>query len=1044
MKESLQRIILSSKYRFILLFLLLNASSLWAQETIKVTGTIIDAESGHPLLGVTVRDVKSGFTSSSNEKGSFQLLMKEKGEISIEFLGYQTQRISIDGARDMKVQLQKDGVSIDEVVVIGYGEQKKVSVTAAISTIGTKELKQSSAANLSAALAGRLPGLTAMQTSGQPGNDAVNLYLRGLGTVNDASPLILIDGIPRSNISKLDPNEVESVSILKDASATAVFGVRGANGVILITTRRGQPGKSELSISMDQSYQKFLAQADRIHSWEFAELRNQAFLNGQPDATDDQLPFTQYMIDKYKSGEDPVFYPDRDPYHDYFLDWAPQTRGNANFNGGGERFAYFLNAGYIGQGGNFKTEPKSVLGYDPSYKMDRFNFRGNVDYSIAKNLKASLNIATYLEKMNTPQTRDLYSGSVTEMITNMIAYAWATPPTDPGPTTVYGYGAPANEIVAQSGQDRNIYGEINRRGYRQETSNNLNSSFILDWKLDFITKGLSTKGLVAFDSHASTVFQGAKALDTYSFNVARSADEENFYSPIRANQDEAIGLSKSMSTRYYTNYQASLNYGRAFGKHNVTGMFLYQRDNWDSYGADLPYNIIGLVGRATYNYDNRYLVEFNYGYNGSEQFAPANRFGSFPAYSAGWVVSNEKFLKNNPIVTNLKIRGSYGLTGNDKLGSSRFLYQSFINMAGGVIPTIGLGQSVTQGRMGNEALKWEKAEKINIGLDLELIKSLSLNVDVFQEFRDDILISRQTIPQLQGVALGNIPKVNIGEVENKGFETELMYRKTLNSDFNFLLKGNFAYNKNIVKFYDEVRFGEDYKYRYRVTGFSIGQPFGYQIDYSNGNGYINTADELANLPDYEMGGTPRLGDFKYVDVTGDGVVNDRDLVPIGNPSVPRMSYGLAGTVNYKNVDLSFLFSGVAQTSRYTNGWGVTEFALVGFYNGWHKQAWTAERYANGEEILYPALGMSSGVSQKENSVFIMDRSFLRLKSLEIGYSVSDKILKPWGVQRVRAYLNANNLFTWHNMPVKTIDPEQGNGLFYPLTRTLNFGFNVTF
>jgi hypothetical protein len=275
-------------------------------------------------------------------------------------------------------------------------------------------------------------------------------------------------------------------------------------------------------------------------------------------------------------------------------------------------------------------------------------------------------------------------------------------------------------------------------------SNNLNSSLTLDWGLDFITKGLSAKGMIAFDSHASTVLQGVRSLDTYGFNVARSADETSSYTAIITNSDSAIRLSKGMNTRYYVNYQASLNYARAFGGHNVTGMVLYQRDNWDNYGADLPYNVVGLVGRITYNYDNRYLAEFNYGYNGSEQFAPKNRFGSFPAFSAGWVASNEAFLRDNPWLTNLRIRGSHGLTGNDKLGGQRFLYQSFINMGGGVFPGLGRGQSVVQGRMGNEALQWEVARKTNLGIDMEWLSSLSLTVDFFKEYRDKILISRGT------------------------------------------------------------------------------------------------------------------------------------------------------------------------------------------------------------------------------------------------------------------------------------------------------------
>lgn len=1044
MKGNIYRKNITVKTFCLFLLLLFRSLPTYAQSGLTIQGTVVDAETKEPIEGVTVRYGNSSIATATNGVGFYKFEIPQRGSITFALIGYKPQEVSVKSKGAVNIQLVKQGEDIDEVVVVGYGKQKKVSVTAAISTIDTKDLKQSSAANLSAALAGRLPGLTAMQTSGQPGNDVVNLYLRGLGTVNDASPLILIDGVPRSNISKLDPNEVESVSILKDASATAVFGVRGANGVILITTKRGQPGKSELNISVDQSYQKFMAQADRIHSWEFAELRNQAYLNDNPGAKEDQMPFTQFMINKYKSGEDPVFYPDRDVFHDYFRDWAPQTRVNANFNGGGDRFTYFLNAGYIGQGGNFKTEPESFLGYDPSYKMDRYNFRGNIDYGIAKNLKASLNIATYLEKMNTPQTVDLFAGSVAGMVQNMIAYTWATPPTDPGPVTMPGYGVPLNEVVAQSGQDRNTFGEINRRGYRQEMTNNLNSSLALDWGLDFITKGLSAKGMIAFDSHASTVLQGVRALDTYAFRVARDEDDTNGYSPIRTNQDAAIRLSKGMNTRYYTNFQASLNYARSFSKHNVTGMFLFQRDNWDQYGADLPYNIVGLVGRATYNYDNRYLAEFNYGYNGSEQFAPANRFGSFPAFSVGWVISNESFLKNNNVITNLKLRGSYGLAGNDKLGGERFLYQSFINMAGGAIPTLGRGQSIVQGRMGNEAIQWEIARKMNIGLDVELMKSLSLTVDVFKENRDKILISRKTVPELQGVSLSNIPRVNIGEVDNKGFEAELIYRKAVNGDFSFLAKGNFAYNKNVVKFLDEVQYGEDYAYRNRSTGYSIGQQFGYKVDYSNGNGYINTAEELANLPAYQMGGNPRLGDLKYIDITGDGIINDRDMVPIGNPSVPRISYGLSGSVTYKNADLAFLFAGVAQTSRYTTGWGATEFALVGFYSDWHHQAWTADRYANGEEIRYPALGMASGVSQVRNDFFIMDRSFLRLKSLEVGYSLPAGLLKPLGVQRIRMYVNGNNLFTFKKLPIDTIDPEQNDALVYPLTRMYNFGLNVTF
>jgi TonB-linked SusC/RagA family outer membrane protein len=964
-----------------------------AQQPILIRGEIVDAE-GTPLPGVNIviQGTAQGVVSGAD--GKFTISVPgENTVLVVSFVGYETQTIVVADQRTLKITLSESSTELEEVVVVAYGVQKRISVTGAISTVQTKELKQSSAANLSSALAGRLPGLTALQTSGQPGNDAVNLYLRGVGTINDASPLILIDGVPRTNISVLDPNEIASVSILKDASATAVFGVRGANGAILITTRRGTPGKAELSLSVDQSFQQFTTRMDRLHSWEFAELRNQAYLNDHPDALDAALPYTSYMIDMYKSGADRVFYPDRDVFHDYFRDWAPQTRVNLNLNGGTERISYFLNVGYVGQGGQFKTEPESVLGYDPSYRMDRYTFRSNVDYKIANNLKLSLNIGSYLEKMNSPQTVQLF-GDMTTMIQNMVAYTWATPPTDPGPVTAAGYGVPVGEILNQSGQDRNTYGEINRRGYRQETSTMLNSSLALDWELDFITKGLSAKAMIAFDAKARTILQGYRAYDAYSWYVARSANEESSYGVIRGDQDVSIHLFKEMNIYYYMNFQGSLNYTRSFGRHDVGAMALFQRDNYENSNYnpyDLPYNVLGFVGRVTYGYAERYMAEFNVGYNGTEQFAPDNRFGLFPAVSVGWVVSNEKFLKDNHILTLLKLRASYGKVGNDKQGDVRFLYQSNIMRAGGVISSLGRGNRIIQGLMANEHIQWEESRKQNYGLDVQVFKSLTLNVDMFWEKRDKILLTRQAVPIIQGVPLNNIPKVNMGKMDNRGYEIELTYQKTVNSDLSFTVKGNYAYNENKRTMVDEPMRSEDFAYRYRQTGYSRGQLFGYQVDYSNGNGYINTQEELDEAKrTCEVGGVPRLGDLKYVDANGDGVITDRDEVPLGYSEAPRIAYGFSGSVNYMNLDFSFLFSGVAKTSRMCRGFGTTETALAGMFFDWHLQAWTQERYENGEEILYPALGMGDGTSQFDNSFYLFNRSFLRLKNVELGYSLPQK------------------------------------------------------
>lgn len=1005
-----------------------------------VTGTVVDKD-GFPLVGVNIMDSPVNGTVTDID-GNFSIQVSPSSKLSISYIGYVTQTVEVKRQKHLQIVLLENSELLEEVVVVGYGSQKKVSVTGAVASVQTKELKQSSSANLSNALAGRLPGLTAIQTSGQPGKDDVTLYLRGASTTNGASPLIMIDGVPRDNISSLDPNEIASVSILKDASATAVFGVRGANGVIMITTRRGEVGKQELNITADYSIQSFITRPDRIHSWEFAELRNQAARNS--GTSEENLPYSPYMIEKYRSGDDPVFYPDRDPYEAIFRKWAPQFRVNMNLNGGTEKLRYFVNAAYLGQGGQLKTESKDKLGYDPSFKMDRYNFRVNLDYQIAKNLKASVNVATYLEKMNSPQLRDLYGGSMDAMVTDMLHMTWATPPTDPGPLTMEGYGVPSDQVIAQMGtSDRNIYGDLNRRGYRQETNTNLNTSLVLDWGLDFITKGLSTKLMLSYDARAKTAMDGVRGLDMYGAVVARNASEKNHYKEIRVNQANTINLSKSMGSNYYMNIQYSLNYARQLGRHDITAMALLQRDNWQKWDGDLPYNMLGLSARATYAYDSRYLLEANIGYNGSEQFAKGKRFGFFPAFSAGWVISNEGFLAENKVITNLKLRASYGKVGNDKLGSARFLYISNISQSGGFISSLGRGNQIVQGRLGNPNLSWEIAYKQNYGMDIQLFRELSLSVDYFVEKRSGVLISRGTVPEIQGVELGNLPKVNMGKIDNKGFEMELSYNKTINKDLSFTVKGNFAYNKNVQKFMDEAMYSDQYAYRYRQTGFSIGQNFGYLIDTSNGNGYINSQEELDKLPVYQIG-TPRIGDFKYVDLNGDGYINEKDMAPIGYSDIPRITYGFSGSVSYKGFDFSVLFSGIGQASRLYQGGGVWEYSLAGFYSGYHLKAWTPERYENGEDILYPALGTSRGTSQVANSFFIMDRSFLRMKNIELGYTFPKDLLKRVSINNLRLFISGNNLLTWSKLPVNTIDPEQSAALSYPITKMVNFGLNVSF
>ncbi len=1016
-----------------------------------VSGIVVD-ENGEPLTGVTVAEKgKPSNATMTNLDGEFRLGVRPGASIRVSYVGYVPREVSTKGARPgFKIAMQPDDNVLDEVVVVGYGAQKKVSVTGSVASIKTDDIKKNAAPNLAATLSGRLPGLATMQTTGRPGADEVTMYLRGAGTVNGSHPLILIDGVPRDGIGHLDPNEVESVTVLKDASATAVFGVRGANGVILVTTRRGQAGTMELSASFDYSLQRFTTSTDRIHSWEFAELRNEAFLNDNPGG---EAPYTPYMIEMYRNGKNRVFYPDVYPMDYFFKKWAPQIRANLNMNGGSDRMTYFVNVGYVGQSGQFKTEDSKELGYDPSYNMNRYTFRSNVDVNLASNLKLSVNLASYLEKVNSPQATDLYGGNVESMTADLFARAISMPPTSQGPLTVGGYftpdgtPVPAGKVVSPSDVSDpkdNKFADMNYRGYQRSTNLSLNSSVILDWGLDFITKGLSTKFMVSFDAFSTTTTSASRMYDLYQAYPARNPGDECTYMAIRLNQNDVLSSPRrSSASNYYLNLQYSINYARTFGLNRVTAMALVQRDNWQTSAPDLPYNMLGFSGRVTYDFDSRYLAEINVGYNGSEQFSRKHRFGFFPAFSAGWVASNEAFFPRNRVLTHLKLRGSVGKVGNDKLGASRFLYLSSITMGGGTIPSLGRGQAVYIGKIGNEDLTWETAIKQNYGIDFKFFDNLSLSFDYFTEKRDDILITRGTVPALQGVPLGDLPKVNMGKIDNSGFEIDGRYTNRF-GEFLVSVNGNFGYNKNKIVEIDEARLSEDYACRYRQTGYSVGQQFGYTIDRSNGNGFINTPEELEWAKKAYKMGTPRMGDFLYKDVNGDGEINDKDYLPIGYSNIPRITYGFGGSVEWRGIDFSVFFSGLAKASRLYNSWGVSETVGTGYFNEQHLHAWTPERYAAGEEISWPALGTVANVSMQPNDFFIMDRSFLRLKSIELGYSLPQKWLKKIGMTTCRFHVSGNNLVTWKKIKQKTIDPEQYWEASYPLNKLVNFGVNLVF
>ena len=1033
-----------------------------------VSGTVQDQD-GTPLIGVTVTSSPSnGVVTDVN--GKFTIKVPSGAELTFSYLGYKTVKVKVGARTTINVKMESDSQQLEEQVVVGYGTQKKVSVVASISSVNSKELRQSSSPNLANALAGRLAGLTSLQSGGsQPGFDDADLYLRGASTTNGTRPLILIDGVPRDNIRTLDANEVATVSVLKDAAATAVYGVRGANGVILITTKRGEVGQTKLDISFDQSFQAFTREPERVDSWEFMTLRNEANRN---DGMNEE--YSGKMISRSLNplmGLDPndpdyalkaarrhYMYPNHDWYREIFKKWSPQSRVNINISGGTEKLQYFVNASYLHQGGNLHTEPKSKLGYDPQARMTRYSFRSNLDYNITKNFKAFLNLGSYIEKVGMPGTTT-YGGDNKWMIRDLIHCTVGMKPMTIGATTPdasLGYDVIPDKVIRPVETDRSPFESVNRKGYRDETRTNLNASIGGEWNMTFITKGLSLKGMASFDAVANTILGG----DITEMSFATSVDEDNdqIYFAADRELNGTLSLSKSGYTNYTVNLQGSLNYSRTFGKHDVGAMILVQRDFWETNGAPLnmPYNMMGMAARVTYGFDNRYLLDANMGYNGSEQFSPKNRFGFFPSFAVGWVVSNENFLKGNKVITNLKLRASYGKVGSDKIGNNRFLYLSnhTYSSSGGV--AVGGYGTIYENRPGNYNLQWEVSKKQNYGIDLQLWSDWSITFDYFIEQRSKILKTQGMAPQFAGVP--QWPYLNLGVVDNSGYELEINYNKSFNKDLFLSVKGNFSYNHNKVKFWDEVPYADGYYYKYRTTGQSLDQTFGYKIDWSNGNGYFNTQEELDKYTEgyvdengvehkgitYNLSTAPQLGDFKYIDQNGDGIIDEKDRVPIGYTKVPRVSYGLNVSLNYKWFDFTVFLQGVGKYSSYYSGQGVYENIYQGTFFKYHKTAWTAERYAAGQKITYPRLSTGETCSKIQNDFFVMDRAFIRLKAIELGYTLPSNALRAIGINKLRVYFRGDNLVTWDRLRTSTTDPEQTDQIGYPIVKTFNFGFNVTF
>ena len=1033
------------RHRLMILCFIIFCPFILYGQRISISGNVKD-KNGDPLIGVTVQVKGTNSGTITDFDGNYLLPnVSKKSILAFSYIGMVTQEIEVNGKSSINVVLRDDSELLEEVVVVGYSTQKKVSVTGAVAAISNDQIKQSPSANLVGSLTGKLPGLSIMQNSGQPGEEDFQLRLRGASTMNGQSPLILVDGVPREDLSLLDPNEIAAISILKDASATAVFGVRGANGVILVTTKIGEQEKPSLSVSAEYGIQEFTKNYEMMDSWRYATLYNQALVN-------DGLPikYSDRQIQLYKDGTNP-YYANTDWFDVMFKDRAVMSRYNANLSGSSKRVKYFVNVGMLNQGGMMNTESRSKLGYDPQFKLNRYNFRSNLDIRVVDWIKADLKIAGYIDKVGRP-------GSAASDQFQFFRKIYTMSPTVP----VFpdeSFGIPMDALV--STYDSSPYGELNYLGYQTQDKSKLNTSLGFDFDLNKFVKGLSTKVLLAYDVNANSIIKGTKTgYNVYQLSILEQKDEngniEDVYSLTSQNeyQKYQLSLNNSYSFSYSLNFQWIVNYMRDFGKNNVGTMFVFQKDNSEAASGTsidlLPYNRLGFAGRLTYRYADRYMGEFNIGYNGSEQFAKGKRFGVFPAFSLGWLVSNEDFMKDIKAISNLKLRASFGKVGNDKIGNQRFLYldnNTIVNRPPTIFydTVLGNAQMVQEKLIGNPDLTWEIAYKQNYGIDLGLFNNnLTVTFDYFRENRKNILITRNTVPSILGNFQSVMPKANFGEVFNHGFELDIFYNKKVNKDWSYSIRGMFNFARNKIIFKDELNLGDDYYCPYRGQGYSMGQNFGYLIDWdSPGHGYFLSKEEIADYPEYS-GIKPRVGDFVYKDMNDDDVIDEKDYAPIGKPSLPEFNYSLTLGFSYKGLDFSALLYGIGNSyNNYKGAMGIDETKSV--FQNHHLNAWSQERYEQGKEISYPALTTSGSSSLGHNDYFIRNRAFLRLKNLEIGYVLPKKLTKKIGISKLRFYANGQNLLTFDNLPFESVDPEQKTtSSVLPVLKVINFGANINF
>jgi TonB-linked SusC/RagA family outer membrane protein len=979
------------------------------------------------------------------------------------------------GGKQLLITLLEDSRALEEVVVVAYGTQKKATLTGSISNITTTDLKQSPTANLTNALAGRLPGLITTQFGGgETGADFSEIIIRGLSTYGDRSPIVIVDGVER-DMRYWSAEEIESFTILKDASSTAAYGVRGANGVIIINTKRGKnQEKVNISLKMAAGSMQQIRFPEFLGSADYAMLYNEARINeGLPP--DSRELFSQEAINNFRiakgDNSDRLGY--NWDYFDYAFKPGNRQEYSLSLRGGTERARYYVMAGYYNENGNYKHV--DLTQYDAQAVLKRYNFRTNVDIDINKNFYARLDLGALLADHTSPGTNG----------DKIMSLCYTQPPYLP--IVLPENGNPQNEEFVQRNpygllygdylHRRNILGELSRTGYIQDKRTYVTSTFALGHRLDFITEGLKIEASFSYDANEQSAVdrqipgydEGYRHFGGYATFRPGSGDFGTYYITNGPNYDGVYVLGnrdlsedRTMSNGYGSwaseskvYYQLKLDYDHSFDQHQVTGLLLFNRSSRVNFNQ-VPYRYQGIAGRLTYNYVSRYLAELNMGYNGSENFAKGKRYGFFPAASIGWILSNESFMsETKDWLSMMKLRASLGFVGSDKLATGRFSYLQFFNYNysyyfGENDFSNAAAQGITEGNFANPDLTWEKARKLNVGLDVSAFNgNLTLAADYFFEHRYDIITSLGAnnvgFPAYVGKSA---PMINSGIVDNQGVDFEIGWRQRIGNDFVFYVKPNFTFARNKIVFMNEI--SRDFEWR-KYTGKPVGEHLVFIVDHLvYDQAEADRLNAMNNGDGFQPWGALYPGDAVYRDLDGDGKITDlNDRTGMGYPRIPEIQFGIPAGIQYRGLDFSIMFQGSARTSVALTGRAAADFPLfeddqVGKVKPMHMERWTE---ATRDMATYPRLTVGRNDNNKNvnSSLFLYDAKYLRLKNLEIGYTLPKRYIRFAGLQNIRIYAQGMNLLTFDGLDKVGVDPEHREGeTWYPIQRTFNFGIDITY